>query len=193
MTMEDQENYAGIGSVCYLIAKEDLQADGMTPKEGKEWMKLDAVPQTKIAADASATDAQPQSRGFKQSFEMSFEVERVQNLRIHSMMEYSAENLRDCERLLRTWRPRLIARKKLLRASLRLSRDILSEIEAMEQSFDRTLGIMCVNDHITRLRLLLGKKVWCAEAIDPESKHTYAIYARLHRRKIGMVEAKVKQ
>lgn len=191
--MEEQENYAGIGSVFYLIAKEDLQADGMTPKEGKAWMKLDAVPQTKIAADASAPDAHPESRGFKWSWDLPFDVKHKPNRIIQNRVRFSEENLQDCERLLRTWRPRLIARKKLLRAGIRLSREVLLWLSEQKPSIDRTMGIHVVSDHISRLRLLLGKKVWGAEVIDPESKHTYAIYARLHRRKIVNVFAKVKQ
>lgn len=192
--MEEQETYAGIGPIssCYIIAKSDLQPDGMSPKEGKAWTKLDAVPQTNIAADTSAPDAQLPSRGFKMSFELSFEVERKQNIRIHSMVEYSEENLQDCERLLRTWRPRLIARKKLLRASIRLSLAVLSWIKKQEPSLCREVGIQDVSDHISRMRLMLGKKVLVAYAYDPDTNEPLLIFARRHRRKVIGVTGKAK-
>lgn len=190
--MEQQPPLAGIGSACYIILKDDLQPDGMTPKEGKEWTKLDAVPQTKIASDASATDAHHESCGFKQSWDLSFDVKHKPNHRIQNRVRFSEENLQDCERLLRTWRPRLIARKKLLRAGIRLSRDVLLWLSEQKPSIDRTMGIHVVSYHIIRLRLLLGKKVWVADAINQESKHIYAIYSRLHRRKVVGVCAKHK-
>lgn len=178
--MEEQPTFAGIGPIqsCYIIAKSDLQPDGMTPKEGKAWTKLDTV-QTKIAIDA-----QPPSRGFKQSFEMSFEIERLTNRAIRSKVEYSAENVQDCERLLRSWKPHLIARKKLLRAALRLSRAVLSWIKEQDQSIDRTMAIMDVEYHINRLRLLLGKKILVAWTVDPDTDKPYVIYSRLHRHKV---------
>lgn len=39
--MEEQTTFAGIGSACYIINKKDLQPDSLTPKEGKEWTKVD--------------------------------------------------------------------------------------------------------------------------------------------------------
>lgn len=194
--MEQQPTLAGIGSTCYIILKDDLQPDGMTPKEGKSWtkVKLDNT-QTRIDVKPVTPPFEipiPSQRDFCQTFEMPFEVERKQNCRIHSMVEYSEENLQDCERLLRTWRPRLIARKKLLRASVRLSLAVLSWLNKQEPSIDRMMGIQVVSDHISRMRLLLGKKVWAADAINQESKHIYAIYFRLHRHKVVGVCAKHK-
>lgn len=126
----------------------------------------------------------PPSRGFKQSFELSFEVERKQNRAIRSMVEYSAENLQDCERLLRTWQPRLIARKKLLRSAIRLSRAVLSWIKEQDPSIDRTMAIADVQEHIRCLRLMLGKKVFVAILFLTNTQQPYALYARRHRHKV---------
>lgn len=38
---EQQSTFAGIGSTAYIIRKEDLNLDTLTPKDGKAWSKVD--------------------------------------------------------------------------------------------------------------------------------------------------------
>lgn len=41
MTEHEQPTFAGIGSTAYIIRKEDLNLDALTPKDGKAWSKID--------------------------------------------------------------------------------------------------------------------------------------------------------
>lgn len=38
---EEQPTFAGIGSTAFIILKDDLQPDTLTPKDGKAWTKID--------------------------------------------------------------------------------------------------------------------------------------------------------
>ena len=74
--MTETPNFAGIGSIAYFILKDDLQPDTNTPKEGKQWHKVDLSAPVQFSQtrseSQSSTEAQP--KGFRQSFTMTAQI-----------------------------------------------------------------------------------------------------------------------
>lgn len=54
--MTETPNFAGVGSMCYIILKDDLQPDTLTPKEGKAWSKIDVNKSYSISVDVEPSD-----------------------------------------------------------------------------------------------------------------------------------------
>ena len=67
--MNETPNFSGIGSTAYIIPKDDLQPDTLTPKEGKAWSKIDVNKSYSISVDVEPSD------DFK-PFEIPIERER---------------------------------------------------------------------------------------------------------------------
>lgn len=65
---QNSTSLTGIGSMCYIIPKADLQPDTLTPKEGKQWHEINLASSDK----APVPSASPE--GFRQSFTMTAQV-----------------------------------------------------------------------------------------------------------------------
>lgn len=75
---QNSTSLTGIGSMCYIIPKDDLQPYTLTPKEGKQWHEIDLRNRTSVqvgsAATTAATVPSASPEGFRQSFTMTADV-----------------------------------------------------------------------------------------------------------------------
>lgn len=76
---QNSTSLTGIGSMCYIILKDDLQPDTLTPKEGKQWHEIDLRNRASVQVGSAATTAAPVPSAspecFRQSFTMTGEVQ----------------------------------------------------------------------------------------------------------------------